>query len=163
MLSPTRIIAAALLGCSALAGADTFLDGTHRVGQDIEPGVYQAPGGQHCKWAILGDDTLRGGGRDPIVEILAADFAFNSSGCGMWRAATETALKQHNQAMAIDAGILLIAALDKAILETADTATADIIYQRTRLNFDTLLGMPDSPPVSPGIAGMYLELLRGAE
>ena len=44
----TRFIVVALLGVGVLAGADTFLDGTHRVGKDIQPGVYQAPGGQHC-------------------------------------------------------------------------------------------------------------------
>jgi hypothetical protein len=74
----------------------TFGDGTHRVGIDIAPGTYVAPGGSGCYWERQA--TFGGGGVDDIlanefapnrgqvvVTILATDKGFKTSGCGTWR------------------------------------------------------------------------------
>jgi hypothetical protein len=76
-----------------------FGGGTLLVGVDIEPGLYAAevPGsGFGCYWArlsdlsgdldaILANDNVSGGAQ-ALVEILATDEAFESSGCGRWQA-----------------------------------------------------------------------------
>jgi len=76
-----------------------FGGGTLLVGVDIEPGLYAAevPGsGFGCYWARLSDlsGDLDGilananvsSGAQALVEILATDEAFESSGCGRWQA-----------------------------------------------------------------------------
>ncbi len=85
MLNSTRFIVIALCFVSALAEA-RVLDGTHLVGTEIKPGVYTAPGGEHCFWSRIqkGDENITGAGRSPVVEVKASDLAFHSSGCGMW-------------------------------------------------------------------------------
>lgn len=72
-----------------------FGNGTFRVGVDIAPGTYVAPGGSGCYWerqsvfggggvdAIIANDFARGG--QVVVTILATDKGFKTSGCGTWR------------------------------------------------------------------------------
>ena len=75
---------------SASSPDSSFGDGTHRVGTDIAPGTYRAPGGEWCRWARLGgsgDDIL--GFNAPtsvsqIATIKSDDAGFESSGCGQW-------------------------------------------------------------------------------
>jgi hypothetical protein len=68
-----------------------FGDGVHLVGDEVVPGRYAATG-ELCSWERLrrpepgpGDvvaaDTSSG---QTLVEILATDGAFSSSGCGRW-------------------------------------------------------------------------------
>ena len=72
---------------------DSFTDGTHRVGTDIEPGTYRNDGSTgKCYWArlsgfsgstdsILANDNPRG---QTYVTIDPSDAAFKSSRCGTW-------------------------------------------------------------------------------
>lgn len=70
--------------------ANTFGDGIHIVGTDIQPGTYRAEGTESCYWARLsgfsGDDIITNdiGDGTRIVEILATDVGFESSRCGTW-------------------------------------------------------------------------------
>ena len=83
MLRSTRFIVVALLGVSALAGAEPFEDGTYLVGQDIQPGAYEAPGGKVCVWFLHrgGDQYVTSLTTDrDAVEILEADLAFHTEG-----------------------------------------------------------------------------------
>jgi hypothetical protein len=71
----------------------TIDDGQYRIGKDIEPGVYGAPGGaDECYWerqssfdgefeSVIANDF---GGVDPIVEVSPSDVGFYTSGCGTW-------------------------------------------------------------------------------
>lgn len=71
----------------------TFGDGTYRVGSDIEPGTYRAPGTeQSCYWARLKDlsgtldaivasDLAQG---PATVSISTSDVAFKTARCGTW-------------------------------------------------------------------------------
>ena len=147
MLHLTRFIAVALLGVGVLAGADTFLDGTHLVGKGIQPGIYAAPGGARCTWSIFrsGDSNVTGGGKGPAIELAASDLAFHSSGCGMWRPAPETVLAQVEDRMWIDAANMFIAALTVALRDTADNTLRDTIYQRTLDNVENLMANPTTP------------------
>ncbi|MCX4095366.1 hypothetical protein [Nocardia sp. alder85J] len=97
---------ATVLG-SALAGADPGMsmpgDGLYRVGIDIVPGIYQAPGAPDaatgCFWQRLWHVADPGDETDPNHYVVASDFtrttpvrvlvkpsdaAFRSSGCGDW-------------------------------------------------------------------------------
>lgn len=72
----------------------SFGNGTHRVGVDIAPGTYVAPGGSGCYWerqsvfggsgvdAIIANEFARGG--QVVVTIAATDKGFKTSGCGTW-------------------------------------------------------------------------------
>ena len=72
-----------------------FGNGTHRVGIDIAPGTYVAPGGSGCYWerqsvfgggsadAIIANEFSRGG--QVVVTIAASDKGFRTNGCGTWR------------------------------------------------------------------------------
>ncbi len=70
----------------------SFGDGTHRVGTDIAPGTYRAPGGDACYWARLSgfsgeiDDVIANGGfnANPTVTITSSDVGFETRGCGTW-------------------------------------------------------------------------------
>jgi len=75
-------------------GVPEFGEGTQLVGDDIEPGIYAAPGGFGCyleRLSGLGGTVEEiivnefGGGRR-IIAILPGDRAFNSDGCGRWTA-----------------------------------------------------------------------------
>lgn len=77
------------------AGPKTrFGDGQYRVGTDIAPGTYVAPGGRACYWerqatfggGSLGDiiaNDLSSGGQ-VVVTIAASDVGFETDGCGTW-------------------------------------------------------------------------------
>lgn len=72
----------------------TFGNGQYRVGVDIAPGTYVAPGGSGCYWErqatfgggslgdIIANDLSRGG--QVVVTIAASDKGFKTSGCGTW-------------------------------------------------------------------------------
>ena len=79
----------------------SFGDGVWRIGTDIAPGTYAAPGGESCLWNSLSgftgtmNDIVQVGhtGR-PIVAIgdTYAGFrlvGFQSFGCGTWRPITD--------------------------------------------------------------------------
>ena len=90
MTHPAKFIAIALLALSAATAQGTphvFGDGTHLVGTDIQPGVYQAPGGESCTWLLHRGGhqyvTSLGTDRD-VVEILGSDLAFHTERCGTW-------------------------------------------------------------------------------
>lgn len=72
----------------------TFGNGQYRVGTDIAPGTYVAPGGSGCYWErqatfggsslsdIIANDLSRGG--QVVVTIAASDKGFKTNGCGTW-------------------------------------------------------------------------------
>lgn len=71
---------------------DSFGDGTHIVGEDIEPGTYRNSGNSSCYWArlsgfsgttdsILANDNTRD---QAIVTIESSDRAFQAKRCGTW-------------------------------------------------------------------------------
>ncbi len=80
---------------TTLAGPKTtFGPGTYRVGVDIAPGTYVAPGGTGCYWerqsvfgggfdAIIANEASSGG--QVVVTVSASDKGFKTSGCGTWR------------------------------------------------------------------------------
>jgi hypothetical protein len=77
------------------ADAGTFGDGVWGVGSDVPPGRYIATGigDGGCDWARLADptgDTVVAAETDvanqAVVDILASDAAFRSTGCGTWTA-----------------------------------------------------------------------------
>lgn len=68
-------------------------DGMWLVGKQVKPGVYRSTAGIRCYWERLAGlsgkyvDLLDNGGfrnGPTLVQILAADFAFTSQGCGAW-------------------------------------------------------------------------------
>ena len=70
-------------------------DGTFRVGEEIIPGTYVAPGmsDRACYWARLSgfsgaiEDIIENGvsgGGQVIVEIKATDVGFEPQACGHW-------------------------------------------------------------------------------
>lgn len=77
----------------AEAEANTFGNGVHVVGEDIEAGTWRTEGGSNCYWARLsgmsGDfgDLIANGLPDgpATVEIRSSDVGFESSGCGEWQ------------------------------------------------------------------------------
>ena len=97
-LSPTRPSARANGSASSSEGSSSsrsssFGDGAHRVGTDIAPGTYRAPGGAECRWARLsgfggsGDDVLGANGASfisQIATIKSSDAGFESHDCGQW-------------------------------------------------------------------------------
>ena len=86
------IAAALVLLALAAAHAQSFGDGTHVVGLDIQPGIYRAPGGDTCIWQRLSglsgeyQDIIASGllATKPTVEIQATDKAFMATNCGAW-------------------------------------------------------------------------------
>ena len=75
----------------------TLTDGTWVVGDEVDPGVYSAPGGSGCYWErlsgfsgefgdIIANDSSSGGRQ--IVAIDASDAGFSTNNCGEW---TQTA------------------------------------------------------------------------
>lgn len=81
-----------IAGAEAAAEANSFGDGLHVVGTDIQPGTYKTDGGQFCYWERLsglsgefGDIITNDIGEGPkTVSIAASDAAFSSDGCGTW-------------------------------------------------------------------------------
>ena len=82
-----------LVPTEAGVNATPFGDGTHVVGRDVAPGVYEsvAEEGALCRWSRLSDWSWTFGviterrheGR-AIAEISPTDAGFYSSGCGEW-------------------------------------------------------------------------------
>lgn len=73
---------------------NTFGDGIHIVGQDIQPGTYRTREGSSwsCYYARLSgfggslDEILANDSTDypAVVTILSSDKGFETSGCGTW-------------------------------------------------------------------------------
>ena len=69
-----------------------FGAGTQLVGTDVQPGRYASEGGTTCYWERLSgpsgtsDEIIVNANVEgrAIVEIVAGDAAFSSSGCGRW-------------------------------------------------------------------------------
>ena len=73
-------------------------DGTHLVGQDIQPGTYRSEGSALCYWARLsgfggelGDIIANGSDGPEIVTVAASDAGFETQGCGRWMPVESTA------------------------------------------------------------------------
>ena len=62
------ITAVLMLLALCVAHSQTFGDGTHVVGLDIQPGIYRAPGGDTCIWQRL--SGLSGEYQDIIASGL---------------------------------------------------------------------------------------------
>jgi hypothetical protein len=70
----------------------TVANGQYRVGHDMLPGRYAAPGGAECYWERVGDFTGEGdallandfGPSSPVVDVVAGDAGFSSQDCGTW-------------------------------------------------------------------------------
>ena len=70
----------------------SFGDGIHIIGTDIEPGTYRSAGGDGCYYARLRgfggtlDEIIANELSDgpSIVEISQRDKGFSSKGCGTW-------------------------------------------------------------------------------
>lgn len=78
-------------------GAAVFGEGTFIVGDEIQPGIYRAEGGDFCYWERMagfsGDfDEIIANGNGPAatVEIIAGDEGFTSTSCGDWRPVDQT-------------------------------------------------------------------------
>ncbi|MCM6776452.1 hypothetical protein NDR87_21140 [Nocardia sp. CDC159] len=97
--------AATMLGAGFAAADPATIpgDGLYRVGVDIQPGIYQAPGtndpNHGCFWRRLRHIQQPGDYADPNHYIIASDFtystpvrvlikptdvAFASTNCGAW-------------------------------------------------------------------------------
>jgi hypothetical protein len=80
-------------GGSASSALRSFGDGTWRVGEDVQPGTYRAPGGQNCYWERLRNfkaglnSIIANGGftKNQTVTIAASDAGFSTRGCGTWQ------------------------------------------------------------------------------
>jgi hypothetical protein len=72
--------------------ARSFGDGTWRVGAEVAPGTYRAPGGGSCYWARLRNFTgglnsiIANGGfsKNQTVTIQSSDTGFETRDCGTW-------------------------------------------------------------------------------
>jgi uncharacterized protein HemX len=70
----------------------TIEDGTWRVGEEVAPGTYRAPGGGSCYWERLAgfsgdlDDIIANGvaERNVTVTIAPSDVGFHTNDCGTW-------------------------------------------------------------------------------
>ena len=81
----------------SFAPTTTLSNGMWVVGDEVDPGVYSAPGGSGCYWErlsgfsgefgdIIANDSSSGGRQ--IVAIDASDAGFSTNNCGEW---TQTA------------------------------------------------------------------------
>ncbi len=164
MLRSTRFIVVALLGVSALAGAEPFEDGTYLVGQDIQPGAYEAPGGKVCVWFLHrgGDQYVTSLTTDrDAVEILEADLAFHTEGCGTWQLVVDPTVT----AALPDPAELVLAVLAFTITElVTDRAVVENIQLRTHESVYAMLRSPRyaavASQVMPAIDGHLLFLQR---
>ena len=129
-------IASVVLALLAIAAhGQTFGDGTHVIGIDIQPGIYRAPGGEWCQWYRLpdlsGDITKAHAygfmATKPTVEVESTDKAFRAQNCGTWEvlgnASTATSAPTSDYETAIVAASAVIIALGKIV--KAVTANAD--------------------------------------
>jgi len=168
-----RITTAAGLVLLALGAAhgQTFGDGTHVVGLDIQPGIYRAPGGDTCIWQRLSgfsgeyQDIIASGllATKPTVEILAADKAFMAQNCGQWTLlqVASSAESPASKAAPIEvrqhvAAILLVsnlATVIKALTQHAEPEAVAKVAQWIRDETLSAIGPEDQKQV----ASMYLD------
>lgn len=89
----TRATTTTVAVTTTVGGPKTsFGTGTHRVGSDIAPGTYTAPGGSSCYWARLsgfggsvGDIIANSiGAGSQVATIAASDAGFETRNCGTW-------------------------------------------------------------------------------
>ena len=164
MLRTTWLIVVALLVSGALAGAEAFGDGTYMVGQEVQPGIYEAQGGEACVWFLH-----RGGNQyvtslstdSDVVEILGADLAFHTEGCGMWRSVagpTEPAALPDpaELVLAVLAASITILVSDRAVVENIQQRTHEMVY--ATLRSPRYAGV--APQVMPAIERHLLFLQR---
>jgi hypothetical protein len=68
--------------------ATTFADGIWQVGVDFPPGLYRAPGGDSCYWALLKSANtqaiINNGGFGPNQTLQINSPWFETSDCGEW-------------------------------------------------------------------------------
>ena len=66
----------------------SFGDGIWQSGTDFLPGLYRAPGGSSCYWALLNtadtQDIISNGGFSPNQTLEIDSPWFETSGCGKW-------------------------------------------------------------------------------
>lgn len=76
-------------GMERAVARNTISDGIWQVGTDFDAGLYRAPGGSGCYWALLGSadtqDIINNGGFGPNQTIQIASPWFESSNCGEWK------------------------------------------------------------------------------
>lgn len=67
----------------------TISDGIWQVGVDIQPGLYRAPAGTGCYWALLGSadtaDIINNGGFGPNQTVQIDSPWFETRDCGEWK------------------------------------------------------------------------------
>ena len=120
-------------------------DGTHVVGLDIQPGIYRAPGGEWCQWFRLPDlsgDITKAHAygvmvKQPTVEVLSTDKAFQVQNCGAWEllgavaqpaptiTASDVAGSDNPVVAAMAGAILHASALHQVMVEINDWANND--------------------------------------
>lgn len=68
--------------------ATTIPDGLWQQGRDYGPGVYRAPGGGNCYWALLGKANpgaiRENGGANSTQTLEVNSPYFETDGCGTW-------------------------------------------------------------------------------
>ncbi|HWM54200.1 MAG TPA: hypothetical protein VNO20_02260 [Solirubrobacterales bacterium] len=66
----------------------TIPDGVWQQGRDYQPGVYRAPGGGSCYWALLGKANpgaiRENGGANSTQTLEINSPYFETGGCGTW-------------------------------------------------------------------------------
>ena len=152
-----KLMVVALLGVGALAGAETFGDGTYMVGQEIQPGAYEATGGESCVWFLH-----RGGNQyvtslstdSDVVEILGSDLAFHTERCGTWRSVAEptesAALPDPAElVLAVLAASITILVSDRAVVENIQQRTHEMVYATLR------------SPRYAGVASQVMPAIKG--
>lgn len=160
----------ALITTAAHGQTQTFGDGTHVIGLDIQPGIYRAPGGERCVWQrlsglggtvkeIIAMDAYPKG--RPTVEILAEDMAFSSEGCGEWTPLgtprQPTAAQDADNMEGSTAVVVTLTRFMKLLTVNADEAVVSQMHQLIReITRETL----DSMDASPAQRRVAAELLR---
>jgi hypothetical protein len=68
--------------------ATTIPDGLWQQGRDYQPGVYRAPGGGSCYWALLNKANpgaiRENGGANSTQTLEITSPYFETGGCGTW-------------------------------------------------------------------------------
>ncbi len=161
------IAAVAFALLAAAAHGQTFGDGTHVVGIDIQPGIYRAPGGEWCQWFRLpdlsGDITKAHAyvfmATKPTVEVEATDKAFRVQGCGTWEllgGATASASTSDYETAIVAASAVIIA-LGKIV----NAVTANVDAKGMAAIKDTARMLAMSELTTPGqkqLAGEMVDL-----
>jgi hypothetical protein len=110
-----------------------FGDGTHRVGEDIEPGTYRSDESSLCYWARLAgfsgelEDIVANGNSGPeIVTITEDDAGFETSNCGDW-VPVETTFPETPETSFED-GTFVVGSHIEPGTYRADGAVSDLCY-----------------------------------